>query len=515
MPYIFHPDERFMISRGVYFFSGDFNPHLFIYPSFLMYILFFVDGVVYLVGSLMGHFDSLSQFTELYHTDPALFYIPNRLVIAAFAILSIYATFVLARFTFGKKTAFLSIILMALLPVHVLHSHFVTTDVPCILFVVLSFYYSIKIIQSGKVKHYVLAAVFGGLAAGIKYNGGAVVLCMIVAHALREWEFTQGGLVQRFFSLLKRMFMPKLVLPCFLSIVVFVLTSPYTVLDFQGFIKDFLFQIRVQRRGHGLIFLGIENKLFYELFVVFRNWGGSFLWMTMLAGVVRAVFKLDKIRSLYLFWLGFYFMALVTSNDFFIRYTLLLVPFLLILVADVLISGIQNSKPVLKYTTWILTVVTIAFMGYYSTVIATSLASEDPRITAKHWFENNVEPGATVGMMTSSTGMQQRDDPPINPDNYDIFTSKSISEIIKQQPEYVLISRYDYIDYIRVGEKSEFTRDSFNILQKLRSGETEYERINVFDNSPTLFGSNLLGTFPIHDMMYTFPRIEIYKLTSD
>lgn len=515
MPYIFHPDERLIIARGVHFFSGDLNPHLFIYPSFLMYILFLVDGIVFIGGTLLGSFVSLSHFTGLYHTDPAVFYIPNRIVVAIFGLLSLYAAYRLALHTFGKRTALLTLIFTALLPVHVLHSHFVTTDVPCLLFVILSFIHSIKVVERGALKDYMLAAVWGGLAAGIKYNGGAIVLCLILAHALREWESTTGKVFCRIMHLVKKMFKIKLLAPCLLSILVFIFTSPYAVLDLQTFIKDFMFQIAVQRRGHGLIFLGIDNKVFYELFVVLRNWGGSLLWVSMLLGLVRACFKLDKIKILYLFWIAFYFLALLTSNDFFIRYTLLLIPFLITLAADFIAKGLASAKIAYKSVAVLLTVGTLFYMGGYSIIITKSLVAQDPRITAKEWFENQVQQGTTVGMMTSSTGMQNRDDPPIDESRYSLFKSTSITEIVKQQPEYILLSRYDYIDFLRIGERSEYTRDSFYALTNLRSGQTEYERVNLFDNSPTLFGLPLLGRYPIHDMMYTFPRIEIYKRQTD
>ncbi|MBN1481148.1 glycosyltransferase family 39 protein [candidate division KSB1 bacterium] len=515
MPYIFHPDERLMIARGVYFFSGDLNPHLFIYPSFLMYILFFVDAIVFIGGTLLGSFVSLSHFTGLYHTDPAVFYIPNRITIAIFGLLSLYAVYRLALHTFGTRTALLSFIFMAILPVHVLHSHFVTTDVPCLLFVVLSFYHSIRVLEHGALKNYLLAALWGGLAAGIKYNGGAVILCLILAHALREWESTTGTVIYRIVHLAKKMFKIKLLAPCLLSILVFIFTSPYTVLDLQAFIKDFMFQVTVQRRGHGLIFLGIGNKVLYEIFVVLRNWGGTLLWVSMLVGLVRSFFKIDKVKILYLFWIGFYFFALVTSNDFFIRYTLLLVPFMIILAADFLARGLASAKIAYKSVAILLTVGTIIYMGVYSTLITGSLVAQDPRITAKKWFESEVQHSTPVGLMTSSTGMQNRDDPPIDESRYSLFKSTSIAEVLEQQPEYIMLSRYDYIDFLRIGERSEYTRDSFYALTKLRSEQAEFKLVHVFDNSPTLFGIPLLGRYPMHDMMYTFPRIEIYKRQSD
>ena len=510
MPYIFHPDERFMISRGVHFFTLDFNPHLFIYPSLLMYILFVVNVIVYVLGWISGHFESILTFTALYQSDPAVFYVPNRLVIALFGVLTVLFTYKLARLRFSHSIALMAATLLAVLPVHVLHSHFVTTDVPCVLFVVISLYYAAKILYSTEIKNYLLAALFAGLAAGIKYNGGAVVLCMVVAHALREWEAFDGSLWQRMWHAIKSCFNFKVILACFFSLVVFIASSPFVVLDFNSFLREFVFQVSVQRRGHGLIFVGIDHKLLYEIFVVFRNWGGPLLLLGIFIGIIRSFLTLEPFKVLMLFWSGLYFIALLSSNDFFIRYTLLIIPPLLILTAELFVWALSRSRW-MKWISGFLILILGTFMLSYSIIIVSRLVAEDPRITAKTWLERVVQDQERVGIMISSTGMQHHDDPPNDMERYEIIADKSLLNLLQESPEWLVISRYDYVDFMRLGERYDFARPTFLALKDLRTGKLNYDRISIFDNTPKLFGINLLGRFPIHDMMYTFPRIEIYR----
>ncbi len=511
MPYIFHPDERFMISRGVYFFGGDFNPHLFIYPSLLMYILFIFNGLEYAIGRLLSAFHSLEEFTNLYHSDPATFYIPNRIVIVLFALLSIYMVYKIAREIKNPETGLLAASLLALLPVHVMHSHFVTTDVPCVAFVLLSFFYSLRIIDSNETKNYILAAVFGGMAASIKYNGGMVVFCMIMAHWIRAWNEEQVSLKQRIKRILTYTLSSKLILNCFLSVFIFILTSPYVVLDFNSFLNDFLFQLSVQRRGHGLIFVGIENKIFYEIFVVFKNWGGWPFLILMFSGLLYSLKRVNAKIFLFLFWIVIYCLALFSSNDLFIRYTILLIPFLIILAAKAVYEGMYERRTTAVKAIFIaLFSIAILYMTVFSFLISKSMSGQDARIQAKKWFEKTAAKSNSVGIMLSATGMQTRDDPPID-STFAIYRDRSLNELLAKNPDWIIISSYDYVDYMRIREKYDFTRENYFALKALKNEEIDYQLEKSFDTSPEFLGHKFLGTYPLHDMMYPFSKIEIYK----
>ena len=52
LPFIYHNDERVIVNYALAFGNWDFNPHYFRLPPLLSYILFFVYGLYYLMGSL-------------------------------------------------------------------------------------------------------------------------------------------------------------------------------------------------------------------------------------------------------------------------------------------------------------------------------------------------------------------------------------------------------------------------------------------------------------------------------
>ena len=513
MPYIYHPDERFIIARGVYFFTGDLNPHFFNYPSLLMYIMFIVNIAVYAIGFVLGKFNSVEMFTDMYRSNPGIFYIPNRVIIVIFAVLTLYATFKLADYLYGRKTAFLSLILFTFLPVHIIHSHFVTSDVPCILFVVVSFYYSIKILDHDQNKNYILAAVFAGLAAGTRYNSGVIILCVAFAHVIKTWLKSQGSIKNRLFIAIKAVFASKIFIAGFLAIFIYLLTTPYTIFDFKEFWGGLRFEMQHQRIGHGLLFVGIGNKILYEIFSVFQNWGGSFLLFLMIAASLWKLVKLDKYTLLFFFWLCLHFAIIVTSNVFFIRYSLNIIPFCLILTAHMLVYFYESRQKVFKIISISFTGLVVIYLVSASLIMVKNTAATDPRTLAKQWIDDNIKHSESIGIMSSPTGMKDRDDPPIGEGNYTIFREKYLSQLINQAPTYLIISYFDYISYLRLRDKYDFSRDNYYELSRLFNNQTNYRLVKEFDAIPRLFGKDLLGKFPIHDMMYTFGVIKIYRKT--
>ena len=48
LPMAYNNDEPVLVLATQQFFSGDFNPHNFLYPSFLMYVMHLVERIYYL-----------------------------------------------------------------------------------------------------------------------------------------------------------------------------------------------------------------------------------------------------------------------------------------------------------------------------------------------------------------------------------------------------------------------------------------------------------------------------------
>ncbi len=117
---------------------------------------------------------------------------------------------------------------------YLIHSHYLTTDIPLMFFLILSFYYSSQIILSGTdtVKPYLLAGIFIGVASATKYNGIALGIAIPLAHTLRM--FNLKGFIS-----FKEMMNQKLWMGLLAILIAFIFATPNAVLEYKKFWSDF------------------------------------------------------------------------------------------------------------------------------------------------------------------------------------------------------------------------------------------------------------------------------------
>ena len=97
------------------------------------------------------------------------------------------------------------------------HSRLVTPDSFVMFFSLLAFLASVLVYQRGKTWQYIMAGLCVGFTASSKYNGGLVILFLIVAHFLHYGK-----------SAFKQ---PRLYLALLFCGVGFLVTTPFALLD--------------------------------------------------------------------------------------------------------------------------------------------------------------------------------------------------------------------------------------------------------------------------------------------
>src|SRR5439155_15339527 len=90
----------------------------------------------------------------------------------------------LARRAFGRAAGLLAGLALALAPLHVQHSHFMTVDVPATLWVAVALWCALRALETPTRGWFAAAGVAAGLAAGTKYNAGLVLLSVLAANGL-------------------------------------------------------------------------------------------------------------------------------------------------------------------------------------------------------------------------------------------------------------------------------------------------------------------------------------------
>ena len=278
-PYAYHFDEPFVVKPALRIVdSGDPNPHFFRYPSLMIYVEaaiaagnHVISGMPLAVpeGPAYGPSD-LGTWTW-----PAL--AGGRHAVAVLGTAAIVLAAIVAFATGGAMAALLAALLLAVLPLHVEHSHYLTTDVPAATFLLGSF------ACLARVRIGMRAAAWAGVAAGLaiatKYTMATALPALALLCALRADPSVRA----------KAKSVAILLGACGAA---FLLACPYALLDWHTFIAE----INVVREHYGGGHLGAEGAGNWSWYVQrLRDEGLGDAGLILLAvGAAGAVYDLVR-----------------------------------------------------------------------------------------------------------------------------------------------------------------------------------------------------------------------------
>jgi len=233
-PIIIHPDEAQVVFRSLdMIFRGDLNPHFFSYPSLLLYILAAIFSGIHAIGQATGAYGA---FTDI--PIPTLHYW-GRMLIILLSVFTVYAVYYAGSLLFRKWIATVSALFITVSFLHIQNSFIITVDSPMAFFISAAFCFSILIWSRGsRLRYYLLNGLFIGLAVGTKYTACFAVLPMILAHVFKVRE-NGKPVIDR------KIIIGLLVIPA-----VFLVTTPYAILDFKAFFEAVRNEGVHYRSGH-------------------------------------------------------------------------------------------------------------------------------------------------------------------------------------------------------------------------------------------------------------------------
>jgi 4-amino-4-deoxy-L-arabinose transferase-like glycosyltransferase len=240
LPYVDHPDEPAVVGVLLRIVQGDLNPRHFFYPSLILYLQALVLKLHLWVGLLSGLYSApldLPRSTHFYTTIPAAF-MWLRVFTALLSTATVLALTAWGGRLVGTREGLIAGALLALSPWAIVHAHYITVDAPAALFALLALLAALLVLERGTWRDYLLVGLLIGLATGSKYQNVLVVLSFALAHGFRWRRETlqQGG---------------RFALSGLVALVVFLLTSPYIILDFAGFMHDMETLFTSYEAGHG------------------------------------------------------------------------------------------------------------------------------------------------------------------------------------------------------------------------------------------------------------------------
>ena len=214
--------------------SVDWNPHLFHYPSLTIYLQLAIQKLTYIVGHGFGHYERPADFLLSFQIDPTPMVLAGRAV----GVLSALVTLVCVV-RIGERlrpgAGMIAGALVAVAPTLILASRSIFTDTVMTALALTAIERMLAWRDEGGRGKLVAIAVLIGLAAGAKYPaiillfplGWVMYLRLGGTRSAGPWIACTAG-----------------------ALAVFVLTTPYMILDARTFTRDFLFVSRLGSAGH-------------------------------------------------------------------------------------------------------------------------------------------------------------------------------------------------------------------------------------------------------------------------
>ena len=303
VPHAVGIDEPAIVNRALHILNtGDWDPHVFDYPTLVIYFHALIAIVRFVFGATRGEWASLADFdiTEVYLT--------GRFVSTLIAVATVWLTYRIGKEAGSERVGLLAAAQLAILPMHVRESHFILTDVPVTALTTLTMLLAMRIERVGAW----WAGFAAGLAGAAKYNGGIVLVSVFTACATRRVPRLRAALIGTAAAAIG-----------------FFVTTPYSVLDLPAFLNGYA----AQMMRFAAVRLPPEPIWLTYLKHFALN---SRIWLVVAAIGLAFVASRRPARNAWLPVLTFgllYFCILSTHSVVFARYALPLTPILCLLAA--------------------------------------------------------------------------------------------------------------------------------------------------------------------------------------
>ncbi len=388
-PAIFNGDEPHIVNMAVSFGSGDFNPHIFKYPTLWTYLLFFSYGGMYALGLLTGFWHTVEEFGQFFVWNPTPFYLIGRLLSAGASCAAVWAVWKMTREAgMDKKTAWASAFL-AVSPVVVYEAHSAKPDSLLLFFSALAWWMAVRWQKNGRMRDIGLCGLFIGLACSCQYT--ALPLVMLIPAM---------GIYNVFVGHLKyRQFLKITAIGFFCACAGFAITSPFHIINFSAVIQDF------KDLSVHTIDPRIECArlcIIKRVFMVFSNFAGSkLIFLFSLSGFYFMWKESKALACMFFTAIISVFAALSVQNIqgcCVPRYSFSSFPALVFLAHFALDRFSRRITPFLRTTVnmiFVLLLLTAVFKVYATN---RKLSLTDTRTLAGDWIKPNIPQGSAILM---------------------------------------------------------------------------------------------------------------------
>jgi 4-amino-4-deoxy-L-arabinose transferase-like glycosyltransferase len=396
LPYSAEPDEPIFVTRAVPMATtGDLNPGWFGNPgSTLIYPL----AAFYHIWNAVTHGGSFFQpdpgLQAAFDANQSEFYLLGRFLSIAYAVMSVPLVFQVGRRAFGEEAGLIGSWFWVLSPIAVSHATLVRTDSVSTFFGLLGLWACLRVYEHPSTRNQVVAGLALGLSIASKYYLVALIPVLLAVDGLILWRESSHahGL---------RKTWPGVVAGLVAVPVVFVLSTPYLVLDFATALRD----ARAEMRPYHLGSDGLsppENVLWYLSIAFPRNLG----WPRMVLATLGMVLAVWWRRSRQMLLAGFvivFWVGISLSSLHWERWIFPVLPVLALFAAGAVVTLVEYLSERLRFNPSVqraligaAVVLISVWPAYRLIMLDIRLAKPSTRVLAREWIVRNLPPGSRI-----------------------------------------------------------------------------------------------------------------------
>lgn len=406
-PDSYYHDEITFVKRSLAFGSWDLNPHWFHKPAFLMYLLFFEYGLFFLIGKIIGIWNSVSEFAVHYIKNPGIFYLIGRATVVIFSVGTIAAVYKIGERYFKRNAGLFAALLVTLSYGHIAASQDVKADIPASFFGILSMLFLLKYLKDKKVIYVLLSAAFAGIGTSTKYYAIVmlvpIIFAIIEAHRNVSETFVEKFRKVLFFWLAA---VSVFMIFCFIS-------APYNFIDPLGLKSTFGSVEKLYWKIVGSIIGGervrdqfhfISSGLGYfdasvdYIRIIISKFGmGILIGCISIAGIISLLFQSIKHRFIFLLYPFVFTLVAIFVNPGYshIRHQTPIYPYLAI-AGGVLIVTLAGKTRIRKIAVYSIVLLLLLHPLYHIIARGLIISRSDTRIISKKWIEKNIPAGTKL-----------------------------------------------------------------------------------------------------------------------
>src|SRR5438132_7494439 len=174
-------DESNVVDRALRLFSEGPNPRWFHYPSLFLYAVALSEGVLFSFRWMLGFSPTPEAFVDWYFTEPLGVYMTARVWSLGAGIATLGLVYLLGKRLAAPQVGLWAAAFLAVSPMHIYYSAIAKPDAAMVLAMYAAGVLAVGYLREPRSAAPWGAAIMGGLAAAVKYPGGAAWVAAPVA----------------------------------------------------------------------------------------------------------------------------------------------------------------------------------------------------------------------------------------------------------------------------------------------------------------------------------------------